>query len=206
MGNAELLVAGELIPLWIKILYTLFLCVLVPVYWIHWGPRNFLWFSDIALLATAIALWLESALLASMMTLAIALPELAWNADFFGRLVTGRHILGLSDYMFDGRKPLFLRALSLFHIVLPALLLWAVHRLGYEPRALAFQTVAALVILPVTYALTDPADNINWVYGPGRKPQTWTSPRAYLALIMLFFPVVIYLPTHLLLSALSGRP
>jgi hypothetical protein len=206
MGNAELLAAGELIPLWIKILSTLFLCVLVPVYWIHWGPRNFLWFSDIALLATAIALWLESALLASMITLAIALPELAWNADFFGRLVTGRHILGLSGYMFDGRKPLFLRALSLFHVVLPALLLWTVHRLGYDPRALAFQTVAALVILPVTYALTDPADNINWVYGPGRKPQTWTSPRAYLALVMLFFPVVIYLPTHLLLSALSGRP
>ena len=141
-----------------------------------------------------------------MMTLAIALPELAWNADFFGRLVTGRHILGLSGYMFDGRKPRFLRALSLFHVVLPALLLWTVHRLGYDPRALAFQTVAALVILPVTYALTDPADNINWVYGPGRKPQTWTSPRAYLALVMLFFPVVIYLPTHLLLSALSGRP
>lgn len=206
MGSAELLVAGELIPLWIKILSTLFLCVLVPVYWIHWGPRNFLWFSDIALLATAIALWLESALLASMMTLAIALPELAWNADFFGRLVTGRHILGLSGYMFDVRKPLFLRALSLFHVVLPVLLLWTVHRLGYDPRALAFQTVAALVILPVTYALTDPADNINWVYGPGRKPQTWTSPRAYLALVMLFFPVVIYLPTHLLLSALSGRP
>lgn len=206
MGSAELLVAGELIPLWIKILSTLFLCVLVPVYWIHWGPRNFLWFSDIALLATAIALWLESALLASMMTLAIALPELAWNADFFGRLVTGRHILGLSGYMFDVRKPLFLRALSLFHVVLPVLLLWTVHRLGYDPRALAFQTVAALVILPVTYALTDPADNINWVYGPGRKPQTWTSPRAYLALVMLFFPVVIYLPTHLVLSALSGRP
>jgi hypothetical protein len=206
MGNAELLVAGELVPLWIKILYTLFLCVLVPVYWMHWGPRNFLWFSDIALLATAIALWLESALLASMMTLAIALPELAWNADFLGRLVTGRHILGLSGYMFDVRKPRFLRALSLFHVVLPALLLWTVHRLGYDPRALAFQTVAALVILPVTYALTDPADNINWVYGPGSKAQTWTSPRAYLALVMLFFPVVIYLPTHLLLSALSGRP
>jgi hypothetical protein len=206
MGSAELLAAGELIPLWIKILYTLFLCVLVPVYWIHWGPSNFLWFSDIALLATAIALWLESALLASMMTLAIALPELAWNADFFGRLVTGRHILGLSGYMFDARKPPFLRALSLFHVVLPVLLLWTVHRLGYDPRALAFQTVAALVILPVTYALTDPADNVNWVYGPGGKRQTWTSPRAYLALVMLFFPVAIYLPTHLLLSALSGRP
>jgi hypothetical protein len=199
-------VAGELVPTWIKILYTLFLGVLVPVYWVHWGPRNFLWFSDIALLGTAVALWLESALLASMMALAVALPELAWNADFLGRLVTGRHLLGLSGYMFDAGKPRFLRALSLFHVVLPVLLLWTVHRLGYDSRALAFQTVVALVILPVTYALTDPADNVNWVYGPGSTPQTWTTPRTYLALVMAFFPVVIYLPTHLLLRALWARP
>lgn len=190
--------------MWIKVLYTLFLCVLVPVYWIHWGPRNFLWFSDIALLATAVALWLESSLLASMMTLAIALPELAWNADFFGRLATGRHVLGLSGYMFDARKPLFLRALSLFHVVLPVLLLWTVFRLGYDARAWALQTVTALVILPVTYVLTDPADNVNWVYGPGSRPQAWMSPRAYLALIMLLFPVVLYLAPHLLLRALVG--
>jgi hypothetical protein len=198
-------VAGELIPLWIKILYTLFLCVLVPVYWVHWGPRNFLWFSDIALLITGVALWLESALLASMMTLAIALPELAWNADFFGRLLSGRHVLGLSSYMFDERRPLFLRGLSLFHLVLPLLLLWTVHRLGYDRRAWAFQTVLALVVLPVTYAATEPGDNINWVYGPGSKPQTWMTPRTYLALVMLFFPIVIYLPTHLLLGALFGE-
>jgi hypothetical protein len=197
-------VAGELVPLWAKILYTLFLCVLVPVYWVHWGPRNFLWFSDIALLTTAVALWLESSLLASMTTLAIALPELAWNADFFGRLASGRHVLGLSGYMFDGRKPIFLRALSLFHVALPVLLVWTVHRLGYDRRAWAFQTVVALVVLPVTYALTEPADNVNWVYGPGSKPQTRISPRAYLVLVMLFFPIVIYLPTHLLLRALFG--
>jgi hypothetical protein len=197
-------VAGELVPLWAKILYALFLCVLVPVYWVNWGPRNFLWFSDIALLTTAVALWLESSLLVSMMTLAIALPELAWNVDFFGRLASGRHVLGLSGYMFDGRKPLFLRALSLFHVALPVLLVWTVHRLGYDRRAWAFQTVVALVVLPVTYALTEPADNVNWVYGPGSKPQTRISPRAYLVLVMLFFPLVIYLPTHLLLRALFG--
>ncbi len=79
-----------------------------------------------------IALWLESPLLASMMTLAIALPELAWNADFFGRLLTGRRLLGLSDYMFDSRYRPFLRALSLFHVLLPIVLVWTVHRLGYD--------------------------------------------------------------------------
>ena len=47
---------GEQLPTWGKLLYTLFLGVLVPVYWVHWGPKNFLWFSDIALLTTAVSL------------------------------------------------------------------------------------------------------------------------------------------------------
>ena len=195
----------DLVPLPLKIGYTLFLCILVPVYWVYWGQKNFMWFSDIALLTTAVALWLESPLLASMMTLAIALPELAWNVDFFGRLLTGRELLGLSGYMFDPSKPLGLRALSLFHVVLPAVLVWLVYRLGYDDRAWLFQTVVTLIVLPVTYRITDRADNVNWVYGPGSAPQTAIDPRAYLALVMIFFPVVIYLPTHLLLRALLGR-
>jgi hypothetical protein len=84
------------VPLWIKIAYTLFVCVLVPVYVRHYGPANFLWFSDVALLVMVPALWIESRLVASMMALAVVLPELAWNLDFFGRLLTGRHLLGLS--------------------------------------------------------------------------------------------------------------
>jgi hypothetical protein len=195
----------DLVPLPLKIGYTLFLCVLVPVYWLHWGPRNFLWFSDIALLTTAVALWLESALLASMMTLAIGLPELAWNVDFFGRLISGRQLLGLSGYMFDRGKPSGLRALSLFHVVLPIVLVWLVWRLGYDDRAWFFQTIVALIVLPVTYWLTAPADNVNWVYGPGSACQTRIDSRAYLALTMILFPLVIYLPTHRLLSALFGR-
>ena len=56
-----------LIPLWLKIGYTLMAAVIVPAYWRAYGPVNFLWFSDIALLAMAAALWLKSRLLASMM-------------------------------------------------------------------------------------------------------------------------------------------
>ena len=47
------------------------------------------------------------------------LPELAWNLDFFVRLTTGATFMGLSGYMFDGNIPLFIRALSLFHVGLP---------------------------------------------------------------------------------------
>ena len=190
---------AALIPLWIKIVYTLFVCILVPVYWLEYGPQNFLWFSDIALLTTVAALWLESPLLASMMTVAVALPELAWNVDFFGRLLTGHHVLDLSRYMFDAQIPRYLRALSLFHVALPVLLVWMTHRLGYDRRALAAQTLLALIVLPLTYWITDPAENINWVHGPGSTPQTWLPPSAYLAMLLVFFPVVVYLPTHMLL-------
>ena len=41
------------IPLWLKVACTLFICILVPVYWIQYGPGNFLWFSDIALFGAA---------------------------------------------------------------------------------------------------------------------------------------------------------
>jgi hypothetical protein len=58
------------------------------------------------------------------MALAVVLPELAWNLDFFGRLFTGRHRLGRARYMFESDTSLLLRGLSLFHVVLPLLLLW----------------------------------------------------------------------------------
>lgn len=196
--------ARRRVPLWLRIGYTSFVAVLVPVYWVHWGPGNFLWFSDIALVAMVVALWAESPLIASMTAVATTLPEIAWNTDFFGRLLTGHHVVGLSSYMFDPQRPTYLRALSLFHVVLPVIILWMVIRFGYDRRAWIAQSGVAVVLLPMTYWLTDPAENVNWVHGPGSSPQTWMSPVLYLVLLMAAFPLVIYLPTHLLLSWLCG--
>ena len=195
--------AGE-IPLWIKVAYTLMVAVIVPVYLAYYGPANFLWFSDVALIVTGVALWLENPLLVSMMTVGVLLPELLWNVTLFTRLVTGIRVSGLADYMFDTRIPKWIRALSLFHVVLPVLMLWMLHRLGYDPRALPAQTALAWVILPLTYAVTKPEDNINWVYGPGARPQRQVSPPLYLAFVLIFFPLIVYVPTHLLLRATLG--
>jgi hypothetical protein len=57
----------------------------------------------------------------------------------------------------------------------------------------------ALLVLPVCYVFTDPTDNINWVFGPGQGRQEWMPPGLYLALLMGFFPLGVYLPTHLVL-------
>lgn len=193
-----------MIPLWLKIAYTILVCVIIPVYWVKYGPANFLWFSDIALLLTVPALWLENSLLAGMMAVSVALLEVAWNIDFLGRLITGRNLFGLSKYMFNQSIPLWVRALSLFHVILPPLLLWMVYRLGYDERAFIAQTVLAWIILPLSYLVAKPSENVNWVRGFD-EPQTRMSAPAYLALLMIGFPLFIYLPTHLILKNLMER-
>ena len=188
-----------MIPLWLKLLYTGITVFILAVYFVKYGPRNYLWFSDIALILTGAALWLENSLLASMMAVGVLVPEVIWNAGFFWGLLTGKPIGGLAGYMFDRGKPLYLRALSLFHVHLPPLLVWLVWRLGYDADAWLAQTALAWVVLPLTYVLTEPEANINWVYGPLGKPQQRVPPLVYLALVMLFLALVVYLPTHLFL-------
>lgn len=187
-----------MIPIWLKIAYTLFVCALVPIYWRQYGPANFLWFSDIALLMLVPALWLESPLLVSMMALAVVLPELAWNIDYFFRLATGVSLIGLTDYMFDASIPRYIRGLSLFHVALPVLLIGSLYRVGYDHRALFWQTLVAAVVLPLSYLFSNPRENVNWVYGFGEQSQTWMAGPVFVLLLMLVFPVFIYLPMHFL--------
>jgi hypothetical protein len=43
--------------------------------------------------------------------------------------------------------------------------------------------------------------NINYVYGfSDDKAQSWMAPGAYLALLLVGLPLLIYLPTHLLFT------
>jgi hypothetical protein len=103
--------------------------------------------------------------------------------------------------MFDPTKPRYLRAISLFHVFLPLLLLWMVARLGYHPDALLWQVALAWIVLPLSYFLGDPkVENLNWVYGWTSRQQTRVPPLAYFGLMMIAFPLVIFLPTHLILQ------
>jgi hypothetical protein len=188
------------IPFGVKVLYTLFVCALVPIYWRQYGPTNFLWFSDIALLALVPALWLENALLGSMIAISVVFFEALWNVDFFFRRSTGKSLIGLSAYMFDPKTPLFIRGLSCFHIVLPPLLLWMLYRLGYDQRAFVWQTIVALVVLPLSYLVSNPQENVKWVYGFGQMPQRTLPAPLFVILLMLLFPLAVYLPTHLLFA------
>jgi hypothetical protein len=117
-------------------------------------------------------------------------------------LITGAPLIGLSAYMFDRSIPRALRVLSLFHVGLPLLLLWMIHRLGYDERAVSAQTIVAMIVLPLSYRCGDPKENINWVYGFGGKPQTRVPAIWFLLFVIVMFPIAIYLPTHFILDRL----
>ncbi|WP_145358799.1 membrane-associated protein [Alienimonas californiensis] len=170
------------------------------------GWNNFLWFSDIAFLATCLALWLESRLLASMTAVGILLPDLAWTLHFLADLIVDTGLLEQSGYMFNEQIPLFVRGLSLFHAVVPPLLVWMVYRLGYDGRGLAAQTLLAWLVLPACYFFTDPAESINFVSGFGEPPRPPIPQPWWLIAESILLPVGIYLPTHLLLARWFGRP
>ena len=149
------------IPLAVKVAFTAFMAVFVPVYWSKYGPTNFLYFCDLALFFTLAAVWLENRLLASMAAVGIILPQLIlWCGDFVAHLV-GIKFIGMTDYMFDAGHPLFLRSLSFFHGWLPFLLLFLVARLGYDRRALFGWTAVAWGAMLVSYFFL-PAAARNW--------------------------------------------
>ena len=212
-GPAHPLVpSARRIPLALKLAYTAFMAVLVPVYSVNYGPTNFLYFCDAALFVTLVALWAESAYLASMQALAISIPQAIWVVDFLSFVIFRRHVLDLTGYMFDGERPLFLRGLSFFHFWLPFLLLWTVRRLGYDRRAWIGQTLFGAAILVASFVASPlPIDprigNLNKIHGPSETiPQTWMAPALWLALLIVGTTIAIYLPTHALLSRCMPRP
>ena len=199
------------LPLWLKLVYTAFLCILVPYYWRAYTPLNFLWFCDVALFLALVALWTERPLPASMGAVGIALPQLLWIVDFIVRALTGGHVVDLTEYMFDPTIPLFVRGLSLFHGWLPLLLIWIVWRLGYDRRALWAQTGLVWIVLIASYLLvTDPhtpAGNVNKVFGPvDGEVQQMMPPLAWLGVLMLGNALLILVPTHAVFRAVFPAP
>ena len=59
MSTQTIAAATTHVPLWLKLAYTAFMVVLIPVYWRNYGPTNFLYFCDVALLITLVGMWIE---------------------------------------------------------------------------------------------------------------------------------------------------
>jgi hypothetical protein len=192
------------VPLWLKIGWTVWIVVWTPLYWKQYGLQNFLYFCDLGNFFILAALWLESRLLFSWQATGLLVFQGLYTVDLAGTLLTGRHLIGGTEFMFDSNVPLFLRLLSLFHVVTPPLLVWAIWRLGYDRQGWKWQTWMTWIVVPVNY-FWRPQYNINWARGPFLREQHSVPELVYLAAYLLVVPLAVYFPTHLLLQAWERR-
>ena len=183
------------IPLWLKIAWTAFVLVWAPLYWRQYGPQNFLFYCDLGNLLIMVGLWMESRLIMSWQAVGLLVFQTLYAVDLLGALLVRRHAFGGTEYMFDPAIPIFVRALGLYHIVVPVLLLWAVWRLGYDSSAWKWQTLLMFIVVPINF-FWRPEYNVNFARGIGHEQHLMPS-WLYLIGYLIVAPLAIYWPTHL---------
>jgi hypothetical protein len=186
------------LPFWLKIGWTIWLLVWAPVYWVHYGSQNFLYFCDLGNLLIGAALWMESPLLFSWAATGVLLFQVAFTADLIGALLFKMHLIGGTEYMFDAGLPLWVRLLGLFHVVTPPLLLWAIRRLSYDRRGWRLQALLTWIVVPVNY-FWRPQFDVNWARGPQGHEQHFMPGLVYLLTYLIVIPCVVFWPTHVFL-------
>jgi len=192
------------IPLWLKVVWTAWVVVWAPIYWRQYGLQNFLFFCDLGNVFIAIALWLESPLVFSMQAVSLLLFQTLFILDLVGALVSGRHWVGGTEYMFDSHISLSIRLLSLFHVAMPPLLLWAIYCLGYDKRGWRLQALTAWAVVPINY-FWRPEFDVNWARGPFFREQHSVPGLVYLLGYLIVVPGLVYFPTHRLLWWLTQK-
>ena len=197
--------AQNTIPRWIKWAALAWLLVWFPTYWHVWGPQNFLQMCDIAVILTCIGLWTNSSLLISSQAVSALLVCIAWTLDAGWRFVLHHHLIGGTEYLFDTSEPLWIRLLSLYHLVLPVLLLWLLYRVGYDKRGWALQSAIALPVF-IASRFTLPQKNMNFAFADSFFHRQWGPAPVHLLVIWLFMVFAVYLPTHLLLARIFPQP
>ncbi|HSX03668.1 MAG TPA: hypothetical protein VLG76_02960 [Rhabdochlamydiaceae bacterium] len=119
--------------------------------------------------------------------------ELLWGILFLFSLFSSIRVPYITDYMFDPTLPIWLRFLSFYHVIIPFLLLFLIRRLGYVRLALPLQTLLTWILLIVAWSMTEPALNINGVFG--YQHLAFISAFLYLILEALLI-ALIFFATH----------
>jgi len=174
------------------------LAVWFPTYAVVWGFGNFLQLCDLAVLLTVAAVWTGNALLLSSQAVGSLVINSIWVLDVAARLLTGQHLIGGTEYMWDAQYPLWVRLLSLYHVAVPAVLLWTLRRKGYDPRGWLLQAAISVPVL-IASRLLDPARNLNFAHVDPILHISFRPAPLHLAVILFCLIAVIYWPTHQIL-------
>ncbi|MBI3664263.1 MAG: hypothetical protein HY234_14590 [Acidobacteria bacterium] len=175
------------------------LAVWFPTYAVVWGWANFVQLCDLSVLLTVAGVWTGSALLLSSQAVGTIVLNSIWALDAAWRLAAGHHLIGGTEYLWDARYPLWVRLLSLYHVAIPLVALWALRRTGYHLRGWQLQAALSVPAL-IASRLLDPANNVNFAHVDPILHISFRPAPLHLAIILFFLIGVIYWPTHQVLS------
>jgi hypothetical protein len=185
--------------------FTAWMAAWVPIVLWAYGPQNFLWVCNIAQFLVLYAVWRNHRLLLSSQAGTICLVGLVWTLDFTLGLFTGGRTASFTAYMFDAEIPLLARASSLYHVGLPLFVLWLLGRTGYDRRGPWLQSAIGGLAVVGAWLFTEPHRNVNWIYEPFGIEQAWLPTPAFVTLLVLLYPLLLYFPGHLLVRAVLRR-
>jgi hypothetical protein len=177
------------------------LVVYLPSYTFAYGLANFLFLCNLTVFLVAVGIWSCNRLLLSSQAVAMLVVGAGWTVDFVSRVLTGSHLIGGTEYMWEPQWPLFTRLLSLYHVILPTLLIVVLRRIGYDRRGYLLQSAIAIVAVAIG-RFFGPGANINHSYVEPITKNTWGGAVTHVAVVAGTLVVVVYPLTHLLLVKL----
>jgi len=196
---------AQTIPSWLRWVGLLWLVIWLPLYLWAWGWQNMMHVCDIAVILGCLGLWFQSPLLVSSQAVSSLFAGVLWALDIGWRLVSGHHLVGGTEYMWDTHYALGIRLLSSFHIALPLAMIRSVQNIGYDRRALVFQS-AIMGTLLIFSRFLPPQLNMNYSHQDPLFHRAWGPAPTHLALILAGTVGCLYWPTHLLLRRMFPAP
>lgn len=181
------------------------LAVYLPAYAWAYGWANFLFLCNLGVILTTIGLISGSRLLLSSQAIAAPVIGLAWGLDAGWRLLSGHHLFGGTEYMWDASLPLFTRLLSLYHVAWPLLLLLWLSRIGYHRRGWPLQAGVAAAALVTARLFTTPAENINFAFSDPFFHRQLGPAAVHLLCVWLALAGIAYGTTHVCLRRVFAR-
>ncbi len=190
-----------------RLLFTVWMLLWLAVMLPEVGPQNFFWLCNAAKFILLLALWTGNRLLVASQAGTVVLVGVGWTLDVGVGVLVGGSVTGLTAYMFGDELSLTMRLSSLYHVGLPVLVLWLLWRWGYDRRGWWLQCAFGTLLVIGGYLLTEPRRNINLAFQPEIAGWEAIPGGAWLVLLLVAYPLLVYLPGHLLLARLfTERP
>ncbi len=191
------------IPFLARLAFSLWMFFWVYVVLTNHGPQNFFWLCNLAQFIILYVVWSGNRLLLSSQAGMVCLVGIVWTLDFIVALALGGDSLtGFTAYMFSDELALIARSVSLYHVFLPPFVVWLVWRIGYDHRGVWLQCGIGAIAVIGGWLLTDPERNVNWVHQLFGMEQVWMPDLLWVVVLLVLYPLIIYLPGHWLVRAL----